>query len=171
MCEVYDPQHLQQTFERLVEKLNEWAAANNKSGLQWERTEIGGRTFYTLKSVELGLEVNYAYANGYLIAAPSRALVDRALKYKESGYTLLHSPRFIATLPEDKQANFSALFYHNLGSVLAPLARTMGGGPERESNERRGLEHGGHAGPALAYVYSLGDRMVLSVSGENGPMV
>lgn len=171
VCEVYDPAHLQQTFERLVEKLNEWASANNQSGLQWERTEIGGRTFYTLKSVALGLEVNYAYANGYLIAAPSRALVDRALKYRESGYTLLQSPRFIATLPEDKQANFSAFFYHNLGSVLAPLARTMGGSSEGESGDKkRALSMAANAGPALAYVYSLGDRMVLSVSGENGPI-
>jgi hypothetical protein len=87
--EVYDQARLQQTFERVVEQLNQWAAKEGKGGLRWERTEAGGRTFYTLKSVDFGLEVHYAYADGYLVAAPSRALVDRALSYRESGYTLL----------------------------------------------------------------------------------
>ena len=48
--EVYDQARLQQTFERVVEQLNQWAAREGKAGLQWERTDVGGRTFYTLKS-------------------------------------------------------------------------------------------------------------------------
>src|SRR6185436_6930154 len=108
--EVNDPAHLQQTFERVVSKLNEYAAREGKQGFAWEQSEISGRTYYTLKSVDFGLSVTYTYTNGYLIAGPNRPLVDLAVRNSEAGRTLLVSPRFIAALPEDKNANFSALF-------------------------------------------------------------
>src|SRR5205085_1136674 len=64
--EVYDQARLQQTFERLVEKLNERAAKEGINGLEWERSESGGHTFYALKSATYGVELHYTYANGYL---------------------------------------------------------------------------------------------------------
>ena len=167
--EVYDPAHLQQTFERVVELMNEQAHKAGKQGLAWERTESGERTFYTLKSLDFGLEVNYTYANGYLVAGPSRALVDRSVKYRETGYTILHSPKFIAALPEDKQANFSALLYHNLGSVIAPIAGQVKSASENLPPEgQRALKSLG--APMLAYAYAQGDRISFAVNGEEGPL-
>ncbi|HEX8097724.1 MAG TPA: FecR domain-containing protein, partial [Pyrinomonadaceae bacterium] len=61
--EVNDPEHLQQTFEHLVEEVNKLAAKEGKKGLEWEKSDLGGRTFYTLKSADFGLEVSYAYVN------------------------------------------------------------------------------------------------------------
>jgi FecR protein/Protein of unknown function (DUF3352)/Putative zinc-finger len=167
--EVYDPAHLQQTFERVVDLMNEQAHKAGKQGLAWERTDSAGRTFYTLKSLDFGLEVNYTYANGYMVAGPSRALVDRSVKYRETGYTILHSPKFIAALPEDKQANFSALLYHNLGSVIAPIAgqvKSAAGSLPPEG--QRALKSLG--APMLAYAYAQGDRISFAVNGEEGPL-
>ncbi len=168
--EVYDPAHLQQTFERVVGKLNEMAARDGKKGFQWDRADIGGRTYYTLKSLDLGLEVDYTYANGYLVAAPSRALVDRAVKYRESGYTLLHSPRFVATLPEDKQANFSALIYQNLAPVLGGIAKRVGGVTENLPEGQRESFKSLVGGPVLAYAYAQGDHVTFALNGEEGPI-
>ncbi len=170
--QVDDQQHLQQTFESTVEKINAQLAKEGKKGFAWSRAESGGRTFYTLKSLDLGLEVDYTYAYGYFIAAPSRALVENAIKYKESGYTLLQSPKFKATLPEDKQANFSAMVYQNVASLVAPVAKAVGGAAghhaPREAREAiKGLL-GNKAG--LAYVYALNDRMIFSVNTEDGPL-
>jgi Protein of unknown function (DUF3352) len=169
--QVDDQQHLQQTLERTVDKLNQSLAREGKKGLAWRRDESGGKTFYTLKSLDFGLEVNYTYAYGYLVAAPSRALVDNAIKYRDSGYTLLQSSKFKATLPEDKQANFSAMVYQNVGSVIAPIARVVGNaasrGPKEVSDAVKGLL-GKKAG--LAYVYALNDRMIFSVNTEDGPL-
>src|SRR4030095_7643676 len=81
VIEVYDPAHLQQTFERVVVKMNELAAREGKKGFEWDRSDSGGRTFYTLKSIDFGLELSYVYSNGYFIERPSRALIDRALNY------------------------------------------------------------------------------------------
>ncbi|HKA19706.1 MAG TPA: FecR domain-containing protein [Blastocatellia bacterium] len=168
--EVYDPAHLQQTFERVVEKMNELAAREGKRGFQWDRSESGGRTFYTLKSLDFGLELSYAYSNGYLIAGPSRALIDRAIRYHDQGVTLLHAPRFVASLPGDKQANFSALIYQNLAPVLGGIAKRVGGVakglPEAQQKGIGSLING----PVLAYAYAQGDHISFALNGEEGPI-
>jgi len=176
--EVNDPARLQQSLERTVAQLNQWAAGEGKPGLAWEQAEVDGKTYYTIKASpppeqtgHLGLEVSYAYAYGYLVAAPTRALVERAVRYRESGYTLLTSPQFRATLPEDKQANFSAMVYHNIAPTVRPLASGLGMIVENAPREgRAALAALATAKPALAYVYAQGDRLVLSANTEDGPL-
>ncbi|MEJ7708545.1 MAG: hypothetical protein WKF84_01480 [Pyrinomonadaceae bacterium] len=56
---------------------------------------------------------------------PSRALVDRAIRYHDSEVTLLSSPKFKAALPANGNANFSALFYHHFAPVIEPIARQV----------------------------------------------
>ncbi len=168
--EVYDQGRLQQTFERVVDEVNKRAAKVGAGGLQWERSESGGRTFYALKSVTYGVELHYTYANGYLVAAPSRALVDRALKYRESGYTLLNSPRFTSTLPADGQVNFSAIFYHDLAPLLAPVSGQLERAAEGMTEEQqRAIKATAEAPPTLAYAYAQGDSLVLAADSEGGP--
>ena len=169
--EVNDPALLQQTFERVVGEMNRWTAKNGKAGLEWERADIGGRTFYTLRSKDLPVELNYTYADGYMVAAPSRALVDRALRYRETGYTLLRSPRFTAALPADGNANFSALVYHDLAPLLEPLAKRMSGMAQSlpEEQQRALQAMAADAPPTLAYAYAQGDRIVLATNSEGGP--
>ena len=170
---VNDQQHLQQTLERLVELINVDHYRQGKKGLAWARTENGGRGFYTLKSLDYGPEVNYTYAYGYFIAAPSRALVENAIKYEESGHTLLGSPKFKATLPEDKQVSFSVMVYLKPLPGAGPrgqghrLARWHGRAFERCPLGNRSLlvDKAG-----LAYVYALNDRMVMSVNSEDRPI-
>ena len=169
--EVYDPAHLQQTFERVVEKMNEIAAREGKKGFQWDRSESGGRTFYTLKSLDFGLELSYVYSNGYLVAGPSRALIDRAVRYHDQGVTLLHEARFVAALPGDKQANFSALIYQNLAPVLGGLAKRVGGGVANGLPEAQRKSIGSLIdGPVLAYAYAQGDHISFALNGEEGPI-
>ncbi|HEV2763197.1 MAG TPA: hypothetical protein VGV38_09395, partial [Pyrinomonadaceae bacterium] len=171
VVEVYDQPRLQQTFERVVEKLNGWAALQGKQGLRWENTTDGARTFYALKSVDFGLEVHYTYANGYLVAGPSRALLDRALKFRETGTTLLRSPRFTSALPEDGNANFSAVFYHDLAPLVKPFAeRAAGMGSQLPEKERQALASlAADAPPTLAYAYARGDSITLAANTEGGP--
>ena len=125
--EVNDPTQLNQTLERLVGKVNEVAAREGKRGFASEREQAGDQIYYSIKSLDLGLSVHYTYADNYLVMTPSRALLDRALRFREAKATLRHAPRFTAALPTDSVANFSALFYQNLGGVLDPLTRTMRG--------------------------------------------
>jgi hypothetical protein len=168
--QVSDQQRLQQTIDRFVEKLNAEMLKNGKRGISATRAESGDRTFFTIKSLDVNLlEIDYTFAYGYLIAAPSRALVENAIKYKESGYTVLQSPKFKASLPEDQQTNFSAMVYQNVASLVAPVQKVVGGAnvPKEGREMLKGLL-GKKAG--LAYVYALNDRMVFSVNTEDGPL-
>lgn len=169
IIQVDDQAHLQTTLERTVEKVNVELANKGKQPLVWTRVDVGGRTFYELKSADAPIAaLNYAYAYGYLIAAPSRALVENAIKYKESGHTLLGSAKFQASLPADKQANFSAMVYQNVSSLVQPAAKLIGNAGPKEAGKAVKNFLGNKAG--LAYVYALGDKMVLSVNSENGPI-
>jgi hypothetical protein len=167
VIEVNDQAHLQASFEQTVAKINGYATSQGKQGFAWERAESGERVFYTLKSLDFGVQACYTFAYGYLIAAPTRTLVERALQYRESSTSLLSSSRFKATLPEDKQANFSAMFYYNLTAV-APLAR----GVSRQMPTGPGmtLESLASGKPMLAYVYAQDGRFTLSANSEDGPI-
>lgn len=162
ILEVNDQAHLQGSLERMVEKLNAWATLNGKGGLRWENTTGGGRTIYTLRSADFGLEVHYTFVNGYLVVTPSSALLDRALKFRESGNTLLRSSRFRETMPEDGNANFSAILYHDLAPALRSLA-------ERAPESQRGKLAAAEMPPTLAYAYAQGDRITLAANTEGGP--
>ena len=169
--EVNDPQHLQQTLGRLVTELNKEAAKFGKTGLALEQTEIGGRPYYTLKSADFPLEVNYAYANGYMIVGPSRALVERSIRSRDAGVSLLRSATFIAGLPSDGNANFSAVFYHNLAPLVQPFADRIA---STADNLPRGPQQAVKAmassmPPTLAYAYAQGDTITFTANTEGGP--
>jgi len=167
--EVNDPVHLQQTIERVVEEVNKQAAKEGKQGLTLGREDSGGLTFYTLKSTGFGLEVNYLFANGYLIAGPTRALLEQALKYHDSGVTLRHSTRFTAGLPPDGNANFSALIYHNLAPLMQPFANRIANAPRSEGQQQALAAMASNMQPTLAYAYAYGDRIEFAANTEGGP--
>ena len=167
--QVNDPTRLQQTFERVVEEVNKETAKEGKKGLEWERSESGGRTFYALRSRDFGgVEVNYVFANGYLIACPTRALVDQALRYHDSGSTLTHSPQFMAGLPADGNVNFSALVYHNLAPLVQPFANRIASSPTDE-RQKAIAAMAANMQPTLAYAYAFGDRIEVAANTEGGP--
>jgi hypothetical protein len=167
--EVNDPAHLQQTLERVVDEVNKEAAKFGKNGLTWDKADVGGRTFYTLRSPDFGfVEVNYTYDNGYWIVGPSRALVQRALTAHENGSSLLRSPKFTAGLPADGNANFSAVFYHNIGGLVpAGLASTADKLPSGPQQAMKAIAS--DMPPTLAYAYAQGDSITFAANTEGGP--
>jgi ferric-dicitrate binding protein FerR (iron transport regulator) len=169
--EVNDPNHLQQTLERVVGEVNKEVARFGKSGLAWEQADLGGHVYYTLKSSDFGVQVNYTYANGYMIVGPSRALVERALQSHDSGVSLLRSPSFTAGLPVDGNANFSAVFYHNLAPLVQPfadkIASAAGNLPSGPQQAVKTLA--ADMKPTLAYAYAQGDTITFAANTEGGP--
>jgi hypothetical protein len=167
--QVNDPGHLQKTFERVVTEVNLQAAKEGKKGLEWERADESGRTFYTLRSKDFGVEVNYVFANGYMIAGPTRALIQKALDYHDSGVTLLHSPKFTAGLPADGNVNFSAFVYHNLASLVQPFANQMANSKMSSGPQKAITAMAAATEPTLAYAYAYGDHIEFAANTEGGP--
>jgi ferric-dicitrate binding protein FerR (iron transport regulator) len=169
--QVDDPEHLQRTLERVVGEVNKEAARFSKTGLTWERAEISGRPYYTLKSADFGVEVNYTYVNGYVVMGPSRAMVERSVRSQAAGYTLLRSSRFMAGLPADGNANFSAVFYHNLAPLVQPfaerIASSAGNLPQEQQQAIKAMA--ADMPPTLAYAYAQGDSITFAANTEGGP--
>ena len=169
--EVNDSVHLQQTLERVVDEINKEAAKHDKGSLVWDRGDLNGRTYYTLKSSDFGVEVDYTYANGYLIVGPSRGLVERSVATHDSGSTLLRSPRFTAGLPADGNANFSAVFYHNLAPLVEPFADRIAASAKDLPQDRQQAikQMAANLPPTLAYAYAQGDSITFAANTEGGP--
>lgn len=168
--QVNDPTRLQQTFERVVDEVNKETAKQGKKGLEWDRSDSGGHTFYTLRSKDFGgVEVNYVFANGYLIAGPTRALVDQALRYHDSGATLTNSPKFKAGLPADGNVNFSALIYHNLAPIVQPFADRIANAGKSDEQQKAIAAMAANMEPTLAYAYSFGDHIEVAANTDGGP--
>ncbi len=170
--EVNDSQHLQSALERIVSEVNKEAAKFGKAGLAWDHAEIGGRPYYTLKSSDFGfVEVNYTYVNGYVVMGPSRAMVERSVRAQEQGYTLLRSSRFTAGLPTDGNANFSAIFYHNLAPLVQPFADRIASSatslPQEQQQAIKSMA--ADMPPTLAYAYAQGDSIKFAANTEGGP--
>ncbi len=161
--EVYDSTKLQSSLEKLITEVNRMMILLGKKGINLEKSDLNGRTFYTLKSIDTGLELNYTFSNGYFVGAASRALVDQALRYRDSGYTLTRSANFIALLPEGTNANLSGLFYHNLAPVLAPLADQIA---KSNSEDVKVFQSLVTAKPTLACAYAQGDRITFLANGD-----
>ncbi len=128
IAEVNDPDRLQAAIEKVVEAVNREAVQHGKPGVQLQKDGAGQQVFYHVRSLEAKLtapEIYYTFADGYMIAAPSRALVANALETHTSGNSLARSADFRTLLPRDEHGNCSGLFYQNLGPMLSPLASQL----------------------------------------------
>jgi hypothetical protein len=165
VVEVYDPARLQHSIERAVARLNDELREKGKSGVELTAETSGGRTYHRLSSQEPKFEAHYLYEDGYFLAGPSRALLERALQLRDSGVTLASAAKFRDLLGPDGQVNVSALVYQNLkpladsASKLAPRSVTEGG--------PAGLGGMFFQGPTLLYAYAETDRIVFAGNHEN----
>lgn len=137
--EVNSPDRLQWAIEQFA----------NSAKVNLTKEQSGNRTYYTLTTEKLSYEIDYVYVDGYLLAAPSRALLNKAIQNRETGYVLSRSDAFRSQLPKDGRLNFSALVYHNIGSVVKPLADQFG-----------------NAAPGLIYAYGERDRITVATAGS-----
>jgi hypothetical protein len=153
VLEVYDPPRFEQAVEKLLSRANQAGAPQ----VRIEQEQAGGRTFYVLRSAKMPFEAHYTYDSGFLIAAPSRELVLRALEYRTTGYTLPRSQGFLALLPHDGQTGFSAMFYQHVGPAISALA---------PAQQKALGALAASAKPSLVLAYGQPDRIELASVGN-----
>jgi len=128
VIEVRDSQRLEQTLEKLAQSIRSEAHGKNASDIVIETSQVGAQRFYSLHDLKSGrIAAQYTFANGYMVLAPTRALVLEALQTRTSGNSLSRAQAFRALLPKDANENYSAVVYQNLGPVLAPLLSQFSG--------------------------------------------
>ena len=110
-----------------------------------------------------------SFVDGYLVAAPSRALVLEAIAHRDAGTTLTASQAFRERLPSDAETDFSALFWQDLSSVSGSLGQILGGAvPESEREQIEAMAQG--IEPMLVLAYGDADRVRLVSRGGAGPL-
>ena len=128
VIEVNDSDRLEQTLERLTDAIRKQANVNAKHSITIEASDAGGQRYYSVQDTVTGkIVAQYTYANGYMIMAPSRALLIQALQTYSTGSSLANSSAFKALLPRDADENYSAVAYQNLSPVLTPLLTEVSG--------------------------------------------
>jgi type IV pilus assembly protein PilA len=115
MLQVNDVQRLQQTLGKLLAT----------AAVSQAQSEEGGVTYHTLTvpSPRKGIEIGYAFADGYLILGSSGDAVREAVRLHREGGSLAKSSKFLAALPPGRATQASALYYSDpmktLGLQLA----------------------------------------------------
>jgi hypothetical protein len=183
--EVYDPTTLQSTIAKMVDSFNR----ENRQGhtMQLTQRQVGSRTYFVINSPnEPNSEIDYTFVDSYLIAAPDMGTISRAIQSREAGYTLAHSAGFQALLPNDGYTNFSAIFYHNIGPVVGPLAEQLKASGALTRQQQQSVDAlTANSAPGLIYAYGESDRIVVASNtgfmgfdlgtlltmGHNGPFL
>jgi hypothetical protein len=169
VAEVYDTARLQQTFQKAVTQLDAELRAHGKPGVTLTSQQAGGRTYYAIGSADGKLSISYLYEDGYMIAGPSRALLEQAIQLRDSGVTIATTAKFRDLLGPDGQVNVSALVYTNIAPIAKSASAVL---PSGSSNGR----HNGPGqitkmlagqGPTLYYAYAEPDRIVFAGSNQN----
>ncbi len=157
---------LQLAIEKMVQAANREAQKSNRPGVTLNQAQVGGRTFYTIQSQSSGAtpitsEYDYTFDDGYMIVAPSRALLVAALETHANGTSLARSASFRALLPSDNQANFSGMIYQNLSPILKPLASQLSSGQlamlQQLATDSK---------PSVMCAYGESDRIEVASSGK-----
>ncbi len=120
VLQVSDPAVLQRTLKKLVDAANA-EHKENKDVTLAEQTE-DGVTYHTMHFVnkQKDQDVIYAFSDGYMVLAPTRQLVAKALAIHHNGQSLAKSSNLQALLP-DSSGTFSALVYQNVAPLLGPM--------------------------------------------------
>jgi hypothetical protein len=163
IIEVNNSGSFQLAMEKLVQAVNREAQKSNRPGVTLNQEQVGGRTFYTVRSETVGLstEYDYTFADVYMIVAPSRALILAALQTHANDTSLARSASFRALLPSDNQANFSAMIYQNLSPILKPLASQLNSGQLAVLQQLAA-----DSKPSVMCAYGESDRIEVASSGK-----
>ncbi len=166
--EVYDPTTLQSTIEKLIDAFNR----ENHEGrsLQLTQKDVGSQLYYTIHTTDpINPEINYSFVDSYLIMAPDAATISRAIQIRQAGFTLTHSRTFQALLPTNGYTNFSAIFYHNIGPVVGPVADQLKSSGTLTPQQRQSIDAlTANSAPGLIYAY--GERSRILVGSNTGFM-
>jgi ferric-dicitrate binding protein FerR (iron transport regulator) len=168
VVEVYDPARFQAAVLQAVAQHNADAAAHSEKPLRTGQETADGRTDYFIAAADPNplTEAHYTFSNGYLIAAPTRALLSAALQVKAGGGGITHAPAFTALIPHDHYENFSAVVFQNLGKTLAPLAGLLGAFQAPRAGQGRQMPRLDNLKPFLLAAYGEPDRITIASNGD-----
>lgn len=179
VIEAYDETVLQQSIEWSVARINDYAAAEGvDASIELYSADVSGYRGYEVNlatelaaDTELGLffdgsaSFHYAYVDGYLVAAPNLALVDRAISFYESGSGLQSDSEFRELLARDGYLDFSAVYFSRLGVLVNDVLQNL---PSDVTEEQQAAISAldTDIGPSMSSLIALSDKIHFAHSGS-----
>ncbi len=169
VVQVNDPVRLQTSIGRLIEAANREASLKGMPTATLSSEVVDGVTFYTVTIPQGGklASAHYAYASGYLVAAPDRGLVRQAIQTQASGTSILMSDTFRNLIPTGGTTGFSGLFFQQAGGALATVASkaaTLGGQNAEQAAEMEKMAK--ELKPSL--VAAFGGPQSITIASKDG---
>lgn len=128
VIEVNNPVRLETALERLTQAMQSAAHGPSHHALSIQPDVVDSQRFYAIRDLATGtVTAEYTFSDGFLIAAPSRALLMDAMQTHAGGNSLARSAAFRSLLPQDQNENYSSVLYQNLSPVLTPLLAQFSG--------------------------------------------
>lgn len=155
VIEVNDAARLQNAIQWSISEVNREAAARQQPGITLTSETVSGRTYYTVTTPRSPTAIHYTFWAGYMIVAPSRALLAEAIQNHDAGNTLARSAAFRSQFPADGNDYASGFVYQNIQAVAAALPGDA-------------LQKAVGALPTLVVLYGEPDRIVMSSKGVLG---
>ncbi len=165
VIEVYDPARLQWALEESVAELNTHLQEQGETQVEIMQEEVAGRLFYSLEA--RGIGIHYTFVEGYMLLGPNRALLDKAIRHRDSGYSIADSSKFTTLMPADGRNNFSALIYQDLGSIMQSVAERLAKGQLNDEQQGSLDALTDEGSPMLAYAYGEESSILVAASSEN----
>ncbi|MCG6948703.1 MAG: FecR domain-containing protein [Acidobacteria bacterium] len=159
IVEVYDPGTLMHTVEQVIARVNQELAAQSEALLVIESSVESGRNYVSVRREGFDRVAVMTVVDGFLVVAPSRALIEQAIAYRNSNLTLASSATFKALLPDNGFTDCSALVYRDLGSLIDAVPPEILGDLELAASLDDGLSQG------LVCVFGEPERITASATG------
>ncbi len=87
VVEVYDSERLEKTLERLLQSVQSQQSGKDAHTVTIEWKDVGSQRYYLVHDLTSGKEVaHYTFSDGYMIVAPTRALLMDALHTHSTGH-------------------------------------------------------------------------------------
>lgn len=163
ILEVNQPDHLQQSLEKVVAAMNTEMANRGRANVKITTETEQNRKWYSIQATgEMVLpSIYYTYAEGYMIAGSSKQLVAGAIQSRSSGMRLDTSGQFRGLLPTDQHANFSGIIYQNAQEALRLLSNVA----TEDQDKIRDIAS--KVGPTLIGAYADGSRIQVTTFGSS----
>jgi len=160
--EVDNPARIEWAIEQAVA-----TAAHDYPDVKVTTAQSDGLTYYSLTLPKIAYTIDYTFTDGYMLLAPSAALLESAIATRASGLTLAHSAAFRAQLPQDGHTNFSALMYYNMGSTVGPIIDQLKSGDLMTAEQKKSIALlDTNRAPGLIYAYGEPDRITVASRGS-----
>jgi hypothetical protein len=148
-----DPEGLQQTLNLLATAAHFPVKSHLEDGVTYH--------YFSVPNGPKTMDIQYAIVDGYLLVAPSHSLLTDAMQLHRSGDGLGKSKELRAAMPAGSSLEASALFYQNLGPLIAPMMRQFA--PEMAQL----LPHSIESKPSVSALYGE-ESAIRQASNDNG---